>query len=880
MVMLGATLPSMAADTDLNQQLAQALSAFNAGNLGRARTLYEDIVNEHPEQAVAHYQLGVILIRQNSIELGIGHIEQAAALEPENVTFRVALASMYEFVGNYDAAIAQLDLVLKLAKQGSQDYVDAARKKRFLVASNHAKSGELDIAIRQFNDLVRDYPDDYLFYYSLGIAQLLHHDFTEAEKALKKSIQLNPAYASAYLSLATVYESMDDQLNAYETLDKVASGRFDPAAAREAGSRMKMIEARLLLDQGNLNEAQAVYEQILQADPANMKVLQLLGGLYEQSGDVAAEIRTYERLVALSPDDLDTRLKLASNYLALKQVESAVEQLDEIMIRGDGTSYQQQAEQMLSGIMNTAAGRELAVKQRQRKLDQYLAEIRKNPDDVAANFRLGRIYYQESRYDEALKLFEHVHELDPDNRRIYVDLASAQQKLQHYRDAAENYAMAIAYEENPQVVSVLVKQLLLSVGDQEFLDGQYVEAMDKFSRVIDIDSRSYEARLEIGRIYYAREQYLQAIDSFQQVIQLVPGHLGARLSLALCYEKLNREEEAINEYRDLLHYQPPAGMAELVRNNMDEAERRIRGISWGAGYELAYDSNSNLSDTNPFSESRTDLSFDVVYRYKTKNGLRWRFSTSPVYSTYHRGQYDFLKTSSALSATKYRGPLSLSAGYNFRSTAGLINSERSSRSDGYFAEASWRKKMPQLFGSQTQRVLTSITGTFSYTKLEADQSPVFSAYNWRTGLSFNQPVADRTALTASYGYTVNENMYAIGTDYAYRSHGLSLRLERGIAAGLVASGSYGVNLINYKNPDSVTLFTQRRHNVLQSLTFGLTYYFHRRMRAFFNVSYVNNNSDLPVGFILSAEDVIEGLQSASLGDYSSTLVSAGISVSM
>ena len=123
-------------------------------------------------------------------------------------------------------------------------------------------------------------------------------------------------------------------------------------------------------------------------------------------------------------------------------------------------------------------------------------------------------------------------------------------------------------------------------------------------------------------------------------------------------------------------------------------------------------------------------------------------------------------------------------------------------------------------------------------------------------------------------------MYAIGTDYAFRGHGLNLRLERGIAPGLVATGSYGVTLINYKNPDSVTLFTKRRHNVLQSLALGLTYYFHPKMRAFLNVSYINNNSDLPVGYILSAEDVIEGLQSASLGDYSSTVVSAGISLSM
>ena len=878
---LSVCLPVVAATDDLDRQLEQALTVFNTGDLDRSQMLYQKIIGSYPEQPSAYYQLGVILIRKNIIEEGIRNIEKAASLEPGNVTFHIALASMYEFVGNFESAISQLDQVLKLVPDGSKEYLESSRKKRFLVASNHAKQGELKTAIDQFKEQIRDYPDDYLLYYSLGIAYLLLNDYGNAEQALKTTIQLNPRYVNSYMSLATAYESSGDMLRAYEMLDEVASGNFDPANAARARVRMKLIEARLLLDEGNRREAQEAYEQILESDPDNVQVLLLAADLYEQNGDIASELRTYEHLIEVSPDNLDVRLKLAGKYLALKQVGPAIDQLDEVLIRGDGTKYQHQAEELLSRVMNTAAGRELASKQRQRKLEQFRSEIRQHPDDVAAHFRLGRIYYQESNYQDALSEFERVHELDPANKRIYVNLASTQGKLEHYVLAAENYARAIAYEEDAKIVTVLVRQLLLNVGRQQYMDSNYEQAGQIFSQLIDMEPGNYEARLEAGRVYYARGLYLNAIDAFQRVIQLVPGHLGARLSLALSYEKLNREEEAINEYRDLLRYKPPAGMAQMVTERMDAAERRIRGLSLGAGYLLSYDSNSNLSDTDPLSEARTDLSFDLVYRYKADNDLRWRFSTSPVYSTYHRGQFDYLKTSSAISVTKLKDQLSYSAGVNNRIISGLINAERSSSSNGFFLETSLRKKLPQLFRPHArQQVLTSITGSFSYTALEADQSPVFSAYNWSAGLSFNQPVAERTALTAGYAYTINENRYAIGTDYAYRSHGLSLRLERGIAAGFVATGGYGVNFINYKNPDSVTIFTRHRHNIQQSLSFGLTYYFHRRMKAFFNVGYVNNNSNLPVGFILSAEDVIEGLQSASLGDYSSTVMSAGISLSL
>ena len=76
------------------------------------------------------------------------------------------------------------------------------------------------------------------------------------------------------------------------------------------------------------------------------------------------------------------------------------------------------------------------------------------------------------------------------------------------------------------------------------------------------------------------------------------------------------------------------------------------------------------------------------------------------------------------------------------------------------------------------------------------------------------------------------------------------------------------------------LFTDFRVNKLHALSAGLDYTVNSTMHLYCNLVYQRNNSNLPTGFILSAEDAstLVGIQSPSLGDYRRYGVSAGLAL--
>jgi hypothetical protein len=128
-----------------------------------------------------------------------------------------------------------------------------------------------------------------------------------------------------------------------------------------------------------------------------------------------------------------------------------------------------------------------------------------------------------------------------------------------------------------------------------------------------------------------------------------------------------------------------------------------------------------------------------------------------------------------------------------------------------------------------------------------------------------------------YTYVLNENKELIGSDYAYTSHGLSAGLDRLMSWGTV-NMNLGVTWLDYTNADSFSQFTEYRKNTRTNLVLGATYRYRPDINLFATFAWTNNESNLPVGFILDSEDIIEGQQSSSLSDYRRSLLTTGINL--
>lgn len=803
--------------------------------------------------------------------------EQAVAGNPHDLRLRLQLAELYAARGRVDEAVMHFEIVEERAAQIDPELArEASRRARYIVATRHAERGELDRAVVLFGELAQEYPDNALIRYSVGVAHLLRGDLDDAGGDFERVIEIDPGYVSAYVNLATVHERRGELENAIEMLRQAVDLAPDSQAALHAQTRLDIIEGQLLAEQGNEHEAMIAFERALRAEPDNRTALLALTGLYRRVGDGAGERRMYERLVQLFPDDTGSRLRLAELYFAAQRHDDAYDQLDTLFAQQPQGNTATRARALMGELRGTEAGARIAEQRVQAEIARLRAHLDAEPTDVEAWRALGALHFQRDEYTDALPAFEAIRDLEPDDRRARYALGALYDGMGRFADSAREYAAGLDLEPEEELRARVTSTLEGVRAKLLYVEGRYDEASAAFEAMLAKDINNGLAHFYLGMIYSQEEQTLRAVDAYQEVIRIVPSHVGARLNLASSYERLNREEDAIDEYAKILQANPPAHIAESAQRAMDNARRRLRGFTANLSYLMAYDDNTNLSETQASEDVRSDLSFNLAYQYKAGNGLRWRFLFSPTYSTYHRGQYDYLNTTTTISTGLTRGRYNLVGGFTHRTSESLVASSRIGRMGTVFAEGFARLKLPSLLRPwSSDRVFSNVSATLSYSDFKSTSSPFFSAYTSAAGLSISQPLTRESQLRAGYQYVINANKEPVGNDYAYTSHGVSVGWDHRLSWGGI-NANYGLTLFDYSHLDSFSQFTRRRQNTRHNFALGATWRFRPEITLFSTLSWVINDSNLPVGFILSSEDIIEGLQSSSLSDYERGMVSIGM----
>jgi tetratricopeptide (TPR) repeat protein len=870
------------ATTSVETLLDQAQKALDAGELQRAEQKIDAALRQQPENVRGLYLLGVTRVRENAIQEGIEMIARAVRLAPENITYKVALASMYEFVGRIDKALELNRQILRLADPTSEEYRQARRNAGFQEATQLARSGELVRAEQQFGSLAERYPDDYMIRYSLGIAQMLQGKTGVAEKNLLKVTLLNPDFVNVYLSLAQLYQDQGHLDKSYAMLEKAVAAAPGSEAAAQAKMRMDLIEARLLLAEGNETDARDVLEKAYALAPDNPAVLLELSQLYEKEGNWEGVIRVSEPLTqTLLPERLDVSLRLARAYVNTERYDEAVTEMERLISVAPASAEADEARRQLQRLLSSTVGQTVISHQRNARIEELQQRLQSDADNKELLRELETLLIQQQRYQEAREPAEHLLELEPGDGINQTSMGLIYDKLGLFEKALEPYAVGISLQTDPELAARLVPALVMDVAKAAYTRGDLSLARDYLQRILEKEPGNIEARFYSGLVYYDQDETVRAVDAFQRVLQYFPGHIPARLNLAMSYHRLRREEDAIEEFHNALQYNPDPVLADKIRAQMQSVEKSIRGFSGGFSYAMAFDSNSNVDGTNPIKEYRTDLAPHLLYRYKTQNGLRWKLSTEPVYSSYHNGEFDFLNTHSTITASISKERITLTSGISYQVSRGLIDAERSSNATTYHGEWLGRYKLPQLLHlDEDNRVLTNLSLRGTYTDFDSLTSRFFSAYIYSVSLGFNQPAAERTLLGLSYNYTLSDNKYVVGSDYAYREHTINMRVERGIAAGVAVNAGGSYSLINYLHPDSVSEYTSFRQNHSQTLYAGVSYQFHPAIRLFANMSWSANSTNLPVGVVLNAQDVVESQQSPVLGDYRRLMITAGVAMDL
>ena len=228
---------------------------------------------------------------------------------------------------------------------------------------------------------------------------------------------------------------------------------------------------------------------------------------------------------------------------------------------------------------------------------------------------LGMIYGQLRRRDEAIDAFKNVVRLVKNNARAWALLGSLYDDAGKEDRALDAMSRAMDLEQNSAQKQRLGRQIAMILAKKTYSAGKLDEAEKEFKAIIGENNNDYLAHFFLGLIYSQKQLTEQAAKEYEQVLRIVPGHVLAKLNLAAIHEQNGHEEEAINEYRAVIISGVP-GLSDTAKQRLALLMKKVGGFTFSAGYAVNFDSNSNLSPTNPSQELRSDATGSMSYQRK------------------------------------------------------------------------------------------------------------------------------------------------------------------------------------------------------------------------------------------------------------------------
>ncbi len=325
------------------------------------------------------------------------------------------------------------------------------------------------------------------------------------------------------------------------------------AAAIAAAVRPILREAVALHQQGQLVQAQTLYEQVLRHDPHNFDALHLLGVLACQTRDAQRAVTLIQKALAIDGGSADAHLNLGAALQQLAQPEAALASYERaIALQPDHAGAYLNRGNTLKGLQRMPEA-----------VASYRRAIAVNPDYAEAYSTLGNTLQELDRCDEALENIDRALQLQPGFMQAHYNRGVTLQRLRRWQEALHSYDQALAID--PDYPPALNNR-----GVTLHALRRWDEALASLDRAVRVKPDDAVAHCNRGCTLQELKWLDAALDSYRQAIRLAPDYADAHNNCADVLIMLQRYAPAVRASEQLLALAPdyPFGKGRLLYAKM------------------------------------------------------------------------------------------------------------------------------------------------------------------------------------------------------------------------------------------------------------------------------------------------------------------------
>ncbi len=210
----------------MSTTLEIAKQHLQTGHLTEAETLYQHLLQQHPQHPESLHFLGVIAARRGNHEQAIDYMKQSLLLQPHSAGFHNNLGNVLRTVGRLEEAMQSYHTALRLTSQGEE--VALAYNNLGICVS---QQDDLETAITYFRHALQLQPADAGTYNNLGVALKQQGCLTEAVDSFQQALQYSPNFIDALENLGSAWEALDKMEEAGRCYQQVIETQPDNVAA-------------------------------------------------------------------------------------------------------------------------------------------------------------------------------------------------------------------------------------------------------------------------------------------------------------------------------------------------------------------------------------------------------------------------------------------------------------------------------------------------------------------------------------------------------------------------------------------------------------------------------------------------------------------------
>lgn len=467
-------------------------------------SMQEKTLAEIPRPVRELYEKGKLAMQRNNVEYAIIHFEQALKKEPGFYECREALReaqirkgggskSIFKKVfgaASVSSQIAKAQVALRKNPIEAMEIAESILNEdpdnsmaHKIIADAAIQAGFPRTAILSLGILARQKPEDKEIKMQLADLFMQLDEVDKAEAIYEELLRIYPNDAD----IARAYKNVTAKKTLKDTgFEAVAEGKADYRDLlkdKEEAIALEQ-EQRAVKTEDVAERLIKEYEERLQKEPNNMRIIRSLAELYAQKKDFDKSLEYYE-IVRNSELGNDPSLYKAIAETNLKKFDYLMEQLDK-----NAPDYAEKLAQ-------------LQAQKQAYQLEECKQRAERYPTDLNIRFELGILYFQAGKITEALGEFQKAQN-NPQKRIASLNyMAQCFAKRGMYDSAVRMLQSAI---KEKQTFDEEKKELIYQLGCVYEKMGKKEEAIEQFKQIYEVDIGYKDVAAKIDAYYAGQQQ--------------------------------------------------------------------------------------------------------------------------------------------------------------------------------------------------------------------------------------------------------------------------------------------------------------------------------------------------------------------------------------